>query len=886
MGDDREGGDEMNHRLLHGVSLLTLLIVASSAAYADVASTFDADPEGWYGTNASAVTHMASGGNPGGYLLHDEGEDQVLVDIVAPQEFLGSWNIYENGSIRFDHALFTAVLGDSGGYRPYGITLKGSAQDSAEWIGPTPTDVTDWLRFYVPIRESAWDVMHGTWSELLDNVTEFRIRIEVVAGEDTEGIDNVLLREPAPILVALDGSGDFTTIQEAIDIASDGDVIELADGMYTGDGNRDLDYLGKAITIRSASGNPSACEIDCEGSSGDRHRGVWFQSGEGPGSVLEGIEINHGYAPDLGDGQPDGGAVRIGTLTIPASPTIINCVFSGCIATDDGGAVNIDPGSSPTLTGCVIQYNGSGDKGGGIQVTQPSAPSFIDCHFKENWANTHGGGIFLNNGVSALIESCVFSGKVAIEDGGAIVSWGSNPVITDCLIYSNEAWGDDGGIRVVGQSPQIDRCTFYMNEGANSGGISSLSSANVSVTNTIIMGSVSGAAIYCTTGSVSLDCCDLYDNDAGDFVGCVAGMEGVDGNFSADPLFCDSSPWDDFSLTGHSPCLAGPCGQVGAAGRGCFDTWPIIASITDVGNDQGRQIRLRWERAQYDEESPAGPAITDYGIYRRQDGYRCDGGKLPVPGERSDGWDYLATVPARGDSIYQYIAPTLCDSTVAEGMCWSVFFVSAMTDDPLVYYDSPPDSGYSVDNLAPDPPMNLRWEGSSLLAWDEAEVEDFDYFTIYGSATEVFDETAELIGYTVDTSMDVADEIYSYYHVTTSDFNGNEGLPSSIDRSGADAGEASRIPEALTLWPVRPNPFTEGAAVRFDLPSATPVRLQVFDPSGRRIATLMDGVSEVGRHMVSWDGRHMNGQRVGAGVYFIKLETPGFEATERTIRVQ
>jgi hypothetical protein len=66
-----------------------------------------------------------------------------------------------------------------------------------------------------------------------------------------------------------------------------------------------------------------------------------------------------------------------------------------------------------------------------------------------------------------------------------------------------------------------------------------------------------------------------------------------------------------------------------------------------------------------------------------------------------DGWDYIATVPARGDAIYQYVAPTLCDSSISGGMCWSAFFVSAMTPDPLTYFDSPVDSGYSLDNLAP-----------------------------------------------------------------------------------------------------------------------------------------------------------------------------------------
>jgi len=74
------------------------------------------------------------------------------------------------------------------------------------------------------------------------------------------------------ITVRLDDTGDYTTIQAAIDDCNDGDVVIVAPGTYTGEGNRDIDFKGKAIIVRSKSG-PEDCVIDCQGSREDLHRG-------------------------------------------------------------------------------------------------------------------------------------------------------------------------------------------------------------------------------------------------------------------------------------------------------------------------------------------------------------------------------------------------------------------------------------------------------------------------------------------------------------------------------------------------------------------------------------------------------------------------------------
>jgi len=162
-----------------------------------------------------------------------------------------------------------------------------------------------------------------------------------------------------------DGSGDFPTISAAIEVAEDGDIIILADGIYYGEGNRDLDFTGVVITIRSESSNPDSCIIDCQGTESEPHRGCIFQSGETSESVIEGITIMGGYADE-------GGAIKCEN---ESSPTIRNCVLRDNYATS-GGAIYSES-SSPTIENCTISYNTSPPAGAAFLLY--SDPIFDSC---------------------------------------------------------------------------------------------------------------------------------------------------------------------------------------------------------------------------------------------------------------------------------------------------------------------------------------------------------------------------------------------------------------------------------------------------------------------------------------------------------------------------
>ena len=81
------------------------------------------------------------------------------------------------------------------------------------------------------------------------------------------------------------------------------------------------------------------------------------------------------------------------------------------------------------------------------------------------------------------------------------------------------------------------------------------------------------------------------------------------------------------------------------------------------------------------------------------------------------------------------------------------------------------------------------------------------------------------------------------------------------------------LPAAVRLLGAHPNPFNPGTTVAFELDWPQTVRLDVYDLSGRRIASLAEGPHLAGRHEVRWDGRDARGREVGSGTYVARLQT-------------
>ena len=101
---------------------------------------------------------------------------------------------------------------------------------------------------------------------------------------------------------------------------------------------------------------------------------------------------------------------------------------------------------------------------------------------------------------------------------------------------------------------------------------------------------------------------------------------------------------------------------------------------------------------------------------------------------------------------------------------------------------------------------------------------------------------------------------------------------------GPESGPA--LPTAFSLGPAIPNPVRASAAIRFALPEPRAVTLEMFDVTGRRVATVLRSSFPAGRHQAVWDGRDANGRPVGTGLYFDRIIAGDFRATSRLVMLR
>lgn len=222
--------------------------------------------------------------------------------------------------------------------------------------------------------------------------------------------------------------GDAATIQAGIDLAQVGDEVVVADGTWTGAGNKEL-VIDKDVVVRSASGDPAACIIDCQGSG----RAVNF-SGASAAARVQGFTLTNGL-------QGEGGAVRFAG----SSGTVLGCRLTANVANGfGGGAVEATSGSTPRLVSTTLIGNSTS----GVGVV--------------------GGALRAEGGSQVVLENCAVYNNTAY-DASAIYADGSGTVVTvvNAIVWGNAA--GTSGIRIQAQGASTVTVTYSDVEGGYAG---------------------------------------------------------------------------------------------------------------------------------------------------------------------------------------------------------------------------------------------------------------------------------------------------------------------------------------------------------------------------------------------------------------------------------
>ncbi len=336
----------------------------------------------------------------------------------------------------------------------------------------------------------------------------------------------------AIVTVAPDGSGDHATIQDAVNQARQGDVIELLPGVFRGEGNREIDFLGKRIELRSRDGDPRLCSIDCE----SQGYAIVMSRSEGRGTAVRGITILNGLAGPVG-----------GIYLYGASPTIENCHFYNNAAEFGAGAIRAD--GSALISECYFEGNRGGYGAGGVLVETGDNAEITRCTFVGNSdygnPNAVGSAIGVQSSASATVRECVVASNTAENGAAVFVAFESSCEMLETTIADNES--DLVFLIVANSTLRLSNSVVAFN---------------------------SGADVRCDAqATASGNCNNLYENGA-DWSPCWNSGPDESGNQQLDPLFCDAEA-GDYSLRSDSPCspeYSNGCGQIGAFGVECGAT--------------------------------------------------------------------------------------------------------------------------------------------------------------------------------------------------------------------------------------------------------------------------------------------------------------------------
>ncbi len=399
-------------------------------------------------------------------------------------------------------------------------------------------------------------------------------------------------------------------------------------------------------------------------------------------------------------------------------------------------------------------YNSTvtGSTGDGIKTSGENSPISLTYSFVKN---------SISNGIESIGQNSDINLNSSLISHNSGYGLKSNSKIN--TNYSNITFNDNDGIYLLGNSfSNIKNSIIWGNDIENYNQINTQSGVT-----SITYSSVQGLGAYGTEGS------QYYFGD---------------GAIDDDPVFTDQlnqhlstfsncvdagTPWENDN---HMPFgLGGVRADIGIYGGP--DNWfwggepipdgsPIITAISDSPQDQGGIVGVLFDKSVWDDNDLENK-VTSYSIWRNFD---AEGNSIDTI---SDGnWQLMGYMPAQAFDAYAYEAPTLGDSSLAEGSFNSCFVILAHTQDSSVYWYSDVMCGYSTDDISPNTTevfAELVNEEEVMISWNPPTDEDYSYSEVISSSGFNTSNITDTLTY--DISFESGDLIT--YGVIHYDVNGN-----------------------------------------------------------------------------------------------------------------